>query len=85
MTEIRGISRLSKGVHVEELTLVAGTITMQNPFAPSPEEDIDVQITQKAVAALSESFSWSLSGNVITIDSDVGASTAVVRIRIEGS
>ena len=86
MTEIRNKSRIFyPGVHIEELTLSSGTITMQNPFAPAGEEDIDVQITQKAAAAVTESFAWSLSGSVITIDSDNASSAAVVRVRIEGN
>lgn len=88
MTVIRERSRvlIPGQKHIEELTFpTAQTVTMQNPFAPSPEEDIDVEITQKATTALAEEFSWSLSGSVITIHSTNATSDAVVRVGVEGN
>jgi len=77
MTEIKH-PRTQYLIAIEELTLAAGTATMTNPFSGG---DLDaVVITQKGATALTESFSWSLSGSTITIDSDNAVSTATVSV-----
>ena len=81
MTEIKH-PRTQYLIHVEELTLVGGTAQMADPFAGG---EVDaVLITQKGATALTESFSWSLANDVITIDSDNATSTATVSVVIIG-
>ena len=69
-------------VHIEELTLASGTASFENPFAGG--EVLGVSVTQKGATALTESFSWSLSGNNIVIDSDNGTSAATVTVIVYG-
>jgi hypothetical protein len=69
-------------VHIELLTLAAGTASFENPFAGG--DVLGVAITQKGGTALTESFAWSISGNNIVIDSDNGTSTATVTVIVYG-
>ncbi len=68
--------------HVEELTLASGTASFANPFAGG--DVYAVLVTQKGATALTESFSWTISGNNIVIDSDNGTSTATVTVVVLG-
>ena len=69
-------------VHIEEVTLAAGTASFANPFAGG--DIFGVSITQKGATALTESFSWSVSGSNIVIDSDNATSTATVTVIVYG-
>lgn len=64
--------------HIEDITLVAGAGSFENPFSNGTIYGISV--TQKGAAALTESFSWNENGNNIDIDSDNVASTATVTV-----
>ena len=81
MTEVKH-PREQYLVHIEELTMVAGAASFENPF--SGGEVLGVAITQKGTTAGTESFAWSISGNNIAIDSDVGTSTSTITVIVYG-
>lgn len=70
--------------HIEEITLIAGAGSFENPFAGG--EVLSVQITQKGAIATADNYAadWLTDPNSIAIDSDNGASVDVLSILVKG-
>ena len=63
-----------------DVVLASGTIAIITSFGKIHH----VNITQKAAAALTESFAWVATGGTLTIDSDNVASVAVLSLEVIG-
>lgn len=68
--------------HIEDITLVAGAGSFENPFSNGTIYGISV--TQKGAVALTESLAGIENGNNIDIDSDNVTSTVTVTVFVYG-
>lgn len=81
MTEVKD-ARTQYVIHIENLTLAAGSASFENPFAGG---DLDtVIISQKSSTPVAEGFGYAESSGTITIYSSNGTSTATVDVTCIG-